>query len=147
MTDKRFKLAAGGLLHDVGKLLYRYNDPRNHSTSGCDLIKQYITDKDILDCVQYHHGNMLKNSDVADNALCYITYIADNIAAFSDRRKSENGEGGFVRNISYQTVFNILNGNNEKNYINHLCLILTRSYILRITKPLIQMIFMEKQWI
>lgn len=114
MTDKRFKLAAGGLLHDVGKLLYRYNDQRNHSTSGCDLIKQYITDKDILDCVQYHHGNMLKNSDVADNALCYITYIADNIAAFSDRRKSENGEGGFVRNISYQTVFNILNGNNEK---------------------------------
>lgn len=40
MTDKSLKLAAGSLLHDFGKLLYRYNDGRNHSISGYDYLKE-----------------------------------------------------------------------------------------------------------
>lgn len=130
MEEVKARLAVGSILHDTGKLLYRYNDRRDHSTSGYEFLKKYISDNDILDCVRYHHSAALKNADVKKDALCYITYIADNIAAFSDRRKNETGEGGFVRDISCESVFNKLNGadhsasyspillteNNEINY-------------------------------
>ena len=130
MEEYKARLAIGSILHDTGKLLYRYNDMRDHSTSGYDLLKSIIDDKDILDCVRYHHSAALKSADIRNDALCYITYIADNIAAFSDRRKNENGEGGFVRDISCESVFNILNGGKhfaayppimltEKNEINY----------------------------
>lgn len=115
MELQKFKLAVGSLLHDTGKVLYRYNDRRNHSDSGYDFLKDIISDKDILECVKYHHFAKLKESGVSDDALCYITYIADNIAAFSDRRKNETGMSGFVKNISYESIFNILNKNNGKS--------------------------------
>ena len=130
MEENKARLAIGSILHDTGKLLYRYNDMRNHSTSGYDFLKDIVPESEVLDCVRYHHSSALKNADVKNDALCYITYIADNIAAFSDRRKNETGEGGFVRDISCESVFNILNGahhsssyppvmlteNNEINY-------------------------------
>lgn len=130
MEEYKAKLAIGSILHDTGKLLYRYNDMRNHSTSGHDFLKGIIDDEDILDCVRYHHSAALKNADVKKDSLCYITYIADNIAAFSDRRKNETGDGGFVRDTSCESVFNRLNGAKysasyspimltEKNEINY----------------------------
>ena len=97
MNDRAQKLAIGCLLHDFGKLLYRYNDGRNHSTSGYDYLKnidELRDQKEILNCVRYHHGKLLANSNVDDNDLCYITYIADNIASASDRKQREdNGDG------------------------------------------------------
>ncbi len=116
MDDKKIRLIVGSLLHDIGKILYRYNDGRNHSTSGYDFLKEngLVDDTRILNCVKYHHSLMLKNSGVSDDDSCYITYIADNIASFSDRRKNETGESGFVRDISFESIFNILNGNNQK---------------------------------
>lgn len=117
MTDKSLKLAAGSLLHDFGKLLYRYNDGRNHSISGYDYLKERSLFKDseeILECIKYHHGALLAKSGVKNDAICYITYIADNIAAATDRRANDLSDGGFVRDIPSETVFNILNGNNEK---------------------------------
>lgn len=117
MREKQQKLVIGCLLHDFGKLLYRYNDGRNHSISGYDFLKELSglkNEKDILNCVRYHHGNLLKNADVEKNDICYITYIADNIAAATDRRAKESSEGGFVRNIASESIFNILNGNREQ---------------------------------
>ena len=116
MNDRKIRLVAGSLLHDVGKILYRYNDQRNHSMSGYDFLREngLADDKEVLNCVKYHHSAMLRNADVADDDNCYITYIADNIASFSDRRKNETGESGFVRDISYESIFNILNGNKQK---------------------------------
>lgn len=120
MNDRAQKLAIGCLLHDFGKLLYRYNDGRNHSTSGYDYLKnidELRDQKEILNCVRYHHGKLLANSNVDDNDICYITYIADNIASASDRKQREdNGDGsrGYVRDIPFESIFNILNGNKEK---------------------------------
>lgn len=116
MEKTEQRLVIGSLLHDFGKLLYRYNDGRNHSTSGYDYLKGIsllAEEKDILNCVLYHHGNMLKNASVESNALCYITYIADNIAAAADRREKDGGEGGFIREAPYESIFNILNGNSD----------------------------------
>lgn len=116
MDIKEQKLAVGCLLHDFGKLLYRYNDGRNHSVSGYEYLKNtdlLKNESEVLDCIRYHHGGLLKNAKTDNSAICYITYIADNIAS-SERRKKDDGESGFVRGASLESVFNILNGNSEK---------------------------------
>ena len=113
MKDNQLKVIIGGLLHDVGKILYRASDGRNHSQSGYEFLKNElkIADADILDQVHYHHAGLLKNAGVADNSLAYITYIADNIAAAADRREKTSENYGFDKNMALESVFNILNGN------------------------------------
>lgn len=116
MTQENVKLAIGALLHDIGKLLYRYNDGRNHSRSGYEYLKDvvHIEDREILEQVLYHHASLLKNARIENNSLAYITYIADNIASASDRRKTQEEESGFDREMSLQSIFNLLNCNDEK---------------------------------
>ena len=116
MTEENVKLAIGALLHDIGKLLYRYNDGRNHSRSGYEYLKDvvHIEDRKILEQVLYHHASLLKNARIENNSLAYITYIADNIASASDRRKTQEEESGFDREMSFQSIFNLLNCNDEK---------------------------------
>ena len=112
MTEAKVKLITGSLLHDIGKVIYRQGtDRRNHSTAGCDYLKDEvgITDRVVLDCVKYHHAAMLKGAALDDNSL------ADNIAAFADRRKkAERDEKGFELAVPLQSIFNILNGNHEE---------------------------------
>ncbi len=116
MTERQIKLITGALLHDIGKVLYRGMDGRNHSESGYHFLKEEtkIDSREILDQVRYHHGKHLRAADIEKDSLAYITYIADNIAAALDRRKKENGERGFLKEQPLESVFNILNGNQEK---------------------------------
>ncbi len=120
MTDRKAKLIIGSLLHDIGKVIYREGgDKRNHSISGYDYLREETTvkEKDILDCVKYHHAQLLKNANIGNDNLAYITYIADNIAAFADRREKENiDEKGFELSVPLQSIFNILNGNHQDFY-------------------------------
>ena len=39
MTEKQIKLVVGSLLHDIGKVVYRSGDGRNHSQSGYEYLK------------------------------------------------------------------------------------------------------------
>ena len=113
--EKLVNLIIGSLLHDVGKVIYRTGDGRKHSVSGADFLKNEakLTDKEILNCVRYHHSDALKNAKIDENDNAYITYIADNIASASDRRA--NGEEfGFSVTLPSESVFNILNDNNQK---------------------------------
>lgn len=85
MNDQKIKLIIGSLLHDIGKVIYRQGDDRrNHSISGWDYLRSEagITDREILDCVRFHHASALKNADIETNDLAYITYLADNIGRF-----------------------------------------------------------------
>ena len=120
MTDRKIKLVIGSLLHDIGKVIYRQGgDRRNHSVGGYDYLRTEagIDDSDILDCVRFHHAAALKGASIEDDRLAYIVYLADNIAAFADRRKKEESEDtGFELSTPLQSVFNILNGNNEEMY-------------------------------
>ena len=52
------KVAIGGLLHDVGKLLYRNGDGRNHAESGYDFLKDQaqLKEEEILQQIRYHHA-------------------------------------------------------------------------------------------
>lgn len=118
MNNQKVKLAIGSLLHDIGKLLYRYNDGRNHSISGADYLKNEldINDPDIINQVKYHHTSLLKTADIDNDSLAYITYIADNISSAIDRRTNENEEPGFNREIPLESIFNLFKGNSQKKY-------------------------------
>lgn len=118
LTDRQIKLIIGSLLHDIGKVVYRSGDGRNHSQSGYTYLKEEagVDDEDILNCVQYHHGIYLKNANLSEDHHAYITYYADNVAAFSDRREAQKGEDGFDKTMPLDSVFNILNGNQGKSH-------------------------------
>lgn len=118
IADEQIKLIVGSLLHDIGKVVYRSGDGRNHSQSGYDYLKTEIAmeDESILNCVRYHHGAYLKRAQIADDALAYVVYYADNVAAFTDRREAEEKEDGFDRSVPLASVFNILNDNHGKSH-------------------------------
>ena len=47
MTDKEVKLVLGGLLHDIGKVIYRQGDDRRkHSQSGYEFLKEDVQSQD-----------------------------------------------------------------------------------------------------
>lgn len=114
MQESKLKVIAGALLHDIGKPAYRGDKSKNHSISGYEFLNDTvgIKDTEILEQVKYHHKNMIQNSSIADNSLAYITYIADNIASGADRRKVDENQG-FDMDMQLESVFNILNGNNQ----------------------------------
>ena len=122
MEEKLAKLAAGALLHDVGKIVHRSGfDGRNHSVSGGDWLESEcgVSDGDILRAVRYHHAARLAGADVADDALCYIVYIADNIASGADRRargadNADDDEKPFSRDARFESIFNLLNGKRDR---------------------------------
>lgn len=121
MTERQIKLVIGSLLHDIGKIVYRSGDGRNHSQSGYDYLKTEagIEDADILNCVRYHHGCNLKSAELEKNDLAYLTYFADNIAAAVDRRGSLDAEEGFDKQMPLASVFNLLNGNSGNSHFSH----------------------------
>jgi len=119
MTEQEVKLVIGGLLHDIGKVIYRTGDRKNHSKSGYDYLKEEIKmeDKEILESVLYHHASNMRLANIQSNSYAYITYIADNIASAIDRRNSEEAiDYGFEKSLPLQPVFNIIKGNHEKKY-------------------------------
>ena len=118
VRENQVKLAIGGMLHDIGKVVYRGGDGRNHSKSGYEFLKNEVglADPAILNCVQYHHGAHLKQAKIPDDDMAYLVYYADNIAAASDRREGMEGEDGFDQTVPLASVFNILNGNNGHSH-------------------------------
>ncbi len=120
MDDLQCKVAIGAMLHDIGKVLYRSSDGRNHSRSGHDFLRDEIglKDKAILDQVLYHHADLLRGSGIESDSPAYITYMADNIASAADRRQKDSGDSpsGFDRSVPLGSVFNILNGNHEERH-------------------------------
>lgn len=48
MTENQVRLTIGALLHDVGKVIYRTGDGRNHSASGKDYLENEVGIKDNL---------------------------------------------------------------------------------------------------
>ena len=118
MTEEKIQLIIGSLLHDVGKIIYRNGDGRSHSISGYDFLKEEvgIEEQNILEAVKYHHSALLKDAQLDAFSHAYITYIADNIAASTDRRKKESGDKGFEITVPLQPVFNVLNENKADMY-------------------------------
>ena len=117
MNNAQLKASIGALLHDIGKIL---NDKNNHhSISGALFVEKNskLVDDDILDQIRYHHKKQLSEATkVSDYA--YIANFADTIAAKMDRRKKDDGTLIQTKVKALDSIFNILNGNNEKLVYN-----------------------------
>ncbi|MCD7854563.1 MAG: type III-A CRISPR-associated protein Cas10/Csm1 [Clostridiales bacterium] len=115
MDLDKIRVICGGLLHDIGKPVYGSKKSKNHSLWGREFLKNEakLNDEKILEQIKYHHGDMIEESEISDNSLAYITYIADNIASGADRRKAGSSSEEFNINTPLKSVFNILNNNND----------------------------------
>lgn len=119
MNEDNVKLVIGALLHDIGKVVYRNgNDPRKHSQSGADYLRDTLslTDPEVLESVLYHHAGALEKAQIRDDSNAYLVYMADNITASSKQQGKGIEEYGFHRTAPLQPVFNILNGNHQNKY-------------------------------
>lgn len=116
MHERQYQIVVGGLLHDIGKVVYRSGDGRSHPESGSEFLLQAgIKDAEILQQVRFHHAKDLRNASLSQGSLAYITYIADNIASAADRREAETEGRGFSRELAQDSIFNRLNGNVGKS--------------------------------
>lgn len=122
-----------GLLHDIGKVCQRASGTRQtHAQLGADFLKKLLTTKEsasraeedsLLQAVNYHHARALKGAGLQSDSLAYIVYEADNIAAGTDRREREEGEGDaklFSPHLQLENIFNIFNPakQGEKSYFS-----------------------------
>lgn len=119
IDEKYIKIVIGSLLHDIGKVLYRYNVSEKHSLSGYNFIKEIgIEDDEILNQIKYHHKDELIKANIENDDLAYLTYWADNVASGADRRDNESNKDimiPFDKYISLDSIFNKVNNNNQ-NY-------------------------------
>lgn len=125
MDERIFKLTVGGLLHDVGKVIYRTGRGKNHGDLGADYLLQelQIQDEEILNQVRLHHVGRLRKANVSSTDLAYITCMADNISSGLDRRKFEEGvepelqgyHGKYDRWIALQSIFNVFENESKKS--------------------------------
>ena len=40
MDEMQYQIMMGGLLHDIGKVVYRSGDGRSHPESGCGFLRE-----------------------------------------------------------------------------------------------------------
>lgn len=123
MINKNF-LSAAGILHDIGKILYRSNLPEyssgDHSYLGWEYLKNFdeYNQLEIKESVLFHHFKNLKNAKISNNSAAYIVYFADNIASGVDRRDIDSEDKSkyqFVKTAPLQSIFNIVSGNPSNN--------------------------------
>lgn len=109
MEDTKKKIILAGLLHDIGKLVYRAQRvPENHSRLGAEFLAKYDGgDRNIDRAVRYHHKAALQQAQLPRNDISYIIYEADNIASGTDRRSNESNEAGYNPEAVLESVFNV----------------------------------------
>ncbi|MDR1448069.1 MAG: type III-A CRISPR-associated protein Cas10/Csm1 [Candidatus Ancillula sp.] len=109
MDDKLVNTIYGCLLHDLGKVTQRAEKSRTmHGKHGAQKLEEWnIRGKcpvDVIHSVRYHMAKEMAGShEVLDmNAPAYIAYIADNIAAGTDRRADMDDEEGKYGEVGYR---------------------------------------------
>lgn len=113
MNEQTLKTIFSGLLHDVGKMVYRAGENRDHASAGYAYLKERLKDaawQDVLDGVRWHHAPALRRANAAENSTAYIVCVADNVAAAADRREIEGESTRFDRTLPLNSVFTHLNG-------------------------------------
>ena len=119
MNAKQIEVILGGLFHDIGNILYTHNVGISNCEEGHRFIKDAgIDNESILEQLKFQQYNILKEANIAEDSLAYITCWANSIVSRrSPEEHSKNTEE--KKNISnksipLQSVFNIINGNNER---------------------------------
>ena len=119
MNTRQIEVVLGGLFHDIGNILYTHNVGISNCEEGYRFIKDAgIDNESILEQLKFQQYNILKEANIAEDSLAYITCWANIIVSRrSPEEHSKNTEE--KKNISnkaipLQSVFNIINGNNER---------------------------------
>lgn len=114
MNTRTLQATLGGLLHDIGKPVYRAGgESGTHSRQGYSFLKNCLRGEGwqpVLDCVRWHHAAELRGSHCPPDSPAWIVYLADNLSAAADRREIEGEGGGFRRDLPLAPVFTHLNG-------------------------------------
>ena len=107
MDKKMVETFYGSFLHDIGKAVQRqsaspmYN--YNHQILGSDFIENYTDDKQIIDALYYHHNQWenkktnLRQAEIPEDSVAYLTYIGDNIAAGTAAMKNAAKAAGIIK--------------------------------------------------
>ena len=106
----------GALLHDIGKIIFRAGiiDSKSHGISGKEFIEKYTQDKNILDCIRFHHKQDIKGAKIASDSVAYLVSIANSISSGHDMSyiEGENkSKERFEKKLPLESVFNRLNNN------------------------------------
>ncbi len=110
-------LAKSALIHDIGKHCRRAGiGQETHSKEGVKFLRTYIGDvaqaSKLLQAVQYHHANALKQAKLDASDDVYLIYESDNIAAGIDRREDEEEkQKGFSAEEPLRSVFDKFGSN------------------------------------
>lgn len=124
MLDFTAECTIGGLLHDVGKVVYRAGlETGRHGACGAKWFSSVMGEREggfagVTSCIRCHHAAQLRGAKLPQDSPAYVVYIADNIAAGADRRPGLDEEGAdgapYDRGMPLASVFNILNGRDAK---------------------------------
>lgn len=121
MNELTLQATFAGLLHDIGKLVWRAGlGKRTHAFAGAEYLKAHFADpkaQNFLACVQYHHEKELRAASLPANHPAYITCAADSIAASIDRRGIESGNQDYDASQPLLSIFSHLNGEHPKQFV------------------------------
>lgn len=109
----------GSVLHDIGKIVQRSTNERiTHSRIGVNYLKRFTDNIDILHQVNYHHVKEINGAKLENDDLAFITYIADNIASGTDRRKIETDtKRQWDSKTNLEDIFDRFGENSTRRYI------------------------------
>ncbi len=120
MRDFTAECTVGGLLHDIGKVVYRAGlETGRHGACGAKWFSSVMGDRagefgGVISCMRCHHAAQLRSAKLPPDSPAYVVYIADNIAAGADRRPGPDEEGvdgaPYDKGMPLASIFNILNG-------------------------------------
>lgn len=112
MNKSTLETTIGALLHDIGKVEYRKGGTHvQHSILGAEVLAKKVQNKNITDCVRFHHASELKNARIPADSPAYAVYAGDNIAAGADRREyGETSDRAYDNLYPLTSVFGTMLG-------------------------------------
>ncbi len=101
----------GALLHDIGNIFSftGTDQTQTHSNLGADFINQYTTDTRVIDCIKYHHRQVLEKVNLDPGNPAYILSIADQIAMVGDSYLVDAFQDNVKESRLLKSIFNLLN--------------------------------------
>lgn len=119
MNAKQIEVILGGLFHDIGNILYTHNVGISNCEEGYRFIKDVgIENESILEQLKFQQYNILKEANISEDSLAYITCWANSIVSRRSPEEhskiTEEKKNISNKAVPLQSVFNIINGNNER---------------------------------